>query len=73
MSDGASPNIDRRLLNGNYDSSPLDLDGDGIADIDYDATKQNVIRIFDTLVTKNCSELFIYTIDHGGSYGGNNA
>ena len=32
MADGTNPNIDRHMNDGTYESSPLDLDGDGLAD-----------------------------------------
>ena len=68
MSDGSSPEADRKLLNGTYDSSPLDLDGDGQADIQYAATKTNISSIFTQLGNLLTSEddLFVFTIDHGG-------
>lgn len=66
MSDGQNPGAD--LLNGNNTiSSPLDLDGDNIADIGYATTKQNISNVFNELSTKmNAGDnLFIYTIGHG--------
>jgi hypothetical protein len=42
IADGTNPAIDRKRLNGTYDSSPLDLDGDGTNDIQYAATKANI-------------------------------
>ncbi|MGI5914533.1 MAG: C13 family peptidase, partial [Bacteroidales bacterium] len=71
-SDGTNPGIDRHLINGGFDSSPLDLDGDGLADIQYSATKSNIGTVFDILsdsldVNDN---LFIYTTDHGGQING---
>lgn len=72
MSDGTSPNIDRNTYNG-FDSSPLDLDGDGTNDIQYAATRTNVISVLNqlsnTLTTEN--NLFIYTMDHGDIYNNN--
>ena len=68
MSDGTSPELDRRFLSGGYDSSPLDLDGDGFADIQYAATKANISSVFNQLsntLTEN-DDLFVFTIDHGG-------
>lgn len=67
MSDGTSPNKDRRLLNGTYDSSPLDLDGDGNDDIQYAATKDNLKTVFNHLssILTEDDNLFIFTIDHG--------
>lgn len=63
MSDGSDPGID--LKEGI--SSNTDLDGDGIADIDYAATNNNLNYVFNQLATQLTDEdyLFIYTIDHG--------
>ena len=72
MSDGTNPANDRRTNNG-FDSSPLDLDGDGTNDIQYAATRTNIISVFNqlgnTLTTDN--NLFIYTMDHGDISGNN--
>jgi hypothetical protein len=75
MADGTNPAIDRARLNGTYDSSPLDLDGDGIADIQYAATKANITTVFDDLsnILTDNDNLFIYTTDHGGRHSGQNA
>lgn len=67
MSDGTDPAADMRVSAGIYKSSPLDLDGDGIADIKYAATYDNVIstlKKYATTLTKG-DNLFIYVIDHG--------
>ncbi len=71
MSDGTSPANDRHLNNGLYDSSPLDLDGDGINDIQYAATHSNLENVFNILsnVLTEEDNLFIFTTDHGGSSG----
>ena len=69
ISDGTDPANDRRRVNGIYDSSPLDLDGDGLPDIQYAATKNNITTVFNTLsniLTSN-DYLFIFTTDHGGT------
>ncbi len=68
MADGTNPAIDRRRLDGTYDSSPLDLDGDGVDDIQFAATKANITTVFNTLsrIMTNEDNLFIYTTDHGG-------
>jgi hypothetical protein len=68
MSDGTNPANDRHRLNGTYDSSPLDFDGDDVADIQYAATKNNITTVFNTLsgIMTNSDNLFIYTMDHGG-------
>ena len=49
ISDGTDTAIDRHLNNGSYDSSPLDLDGDGLPDIQYSATKNSITTVFNTL------------------------
>jgi len=73
MSDGTNPANDRHLNDGSYDSSPLDLDGDGDNDIEYSATKANISNVFNTLRNKLTSSdnLFIYSTDHGGQESGN--
>lgn len=67
MSDGTNPAADMRFINGGYTSSPLDLDGDGSADVQYAATKQNISTVFNILSRKltSADNLFIYTTDHG--------
>jgi hypothetical protein len=72
MSDGTDPGADRHHYDGSYDSSPLDLDGDGDADIQYSATKANISTVFNELATKmdRDSYLFIFTTDHGGQESG---
>ena len=67
MSDGTNPANDRKWPNGTYDSSPLDLDDDGIPDIQYAATKSNLWLVFNELsnVLTQENDLFIYTTDHG--------
>ena len=73
MADGTNSAADRRRLNGTYDSSPLDLDGDGVADIGFSATRANITAVFNTLsntLTAN-DNLFIFTTDHGGRNSGN--
>lgn len=66
MSDGTNPAYDRRT-NFGYDSSPLDLDGDGIDDIQYAATRANIFRVFNQLANNLTTDnnLFVYTMDHG--------
>lgn len=73
ISDGTNPDSDRLLINGGYDSSPLDLDGDGLPDIEYAATKNNLKAVFNNLgqTLSDKDNLFIFTTDHGGSIGGN--
>ena len=72
MSDGTDPSLDRRKLDGTYDSSPLDLDGDGMADIKYSATRNNLSNVFDSLAVRMGAEdnLFVYTMDHGALLNG---
>ena len=67
MADGTDPAIDRHLNNGSYDSSPLDLDGDGLPDIQYTATKNNITMVFNALanILTLDDHLFIFTTDHG--------
>lgn len=48
ISDGTSTGTDRRI-SGGYDSSPLDLDGDGDNDIQFSATRANITSVFNTL------------------------
>ena len=71
MSDGKSSSKDRNIAsdpqNPILDSSPLDLDGDGVCDIDYAATKKDITNVFNQLskkITTN-DNLFVFTTDHG--------
>lgn len=68
MSDGTDPSEDMKSNNGEYVSSPLDLDYDGIADIEYAATKENVKNVLKSLCAKltDKDHLLLYVIDHGG-------
>ena len=72
ISDGTDPGKDRHHYDGHYDSSPLDLDGDGINDIQYAATRTNISRVFNILASRltPSDHLFIYTTDHGGQESG---
>jgi hypothetical protein len=72
MSDGTNPAKDRNTYFG-YDSSPLDLDGDGTNDIQYAATRTNVISVLNSLSSTLTADddLFIYTMDHGGRQNNN--
>ena len=74
MSDGTSSGHDRRIGTYSYDSSPLDLDGDGDNDIQYSATKSNITSVFNTLrgILDSNDHLFIFTTDHGYLESGNN-
>lgn len=63
MSDGTDPGYD--MASG---SQNLDLDADGVNDIEYAATLEDLGIIFNSLkekLTPN-DHLFIYVIDHGG-------
>ena len=73
MADGTNPAFDRHLNNGTYESSPLDLDGDGLADIQYDATRSSIANVFNILSNTLTEEddLFIFTTDHGDIINGN--
>lgn len=68
MADGTNPAADMSISTGMYKSSPLDLDADGVADIQYAATYSNVINVLKKYLTtlQKGDNLFIYTIDHGG-------
>mgnify|MGYP002706753991 CR=1 FL=1 len=68
MADGTDPAADMYVSPGIYKSSPLDLDGDGVADIQYAATYSDVINVLKKYLTtlQKGDNLFIYTIDHGG-------
>lgn len=65
MSDGTNPAVDRS----DGTNSPVDLDNDGIADIDYSATRSNITTVFNTLGqnVQNGDDVLIYVIDHGGA------
>lgn len=70
MSDGTDPGKDMRLYTGGeYVSQPLDLDGDGRAEIEMAATKANIKNTLKSLESKvnEDDHLFIFVIDHGGS------
>ena len=82
MSDGTDPGEDRHIqtdpdpdnppvIEELYDSSPLDLDGDGDDDVSYSATKANITTVFNALspILGEGDTLFIFTTDHGGPDG----
>ena len=70
MSDGTNPAADLNTRNG-FISSSLDLDNDGVADIDYSATRSNISTVFNALGqnVQSGDDVFIYVIDHGGANG----
>lgn len=73
MSDGTDPADDMRTMSGQYQSSPLDLDGDGIVDIGYSATRSNIQSVINELGNQlqEDDHLLFFVIDHGGSLDGN--
>lgn len=68
MSDGTDPGLDITLECGDEMSSPLDLDGDGIDDIQYAATKDNIKNIFVKLsqILTDKDQLIVFVVGHGG-------
>lgn len=69
ISDGTSPGIDiDDWTTDTHMSSPLDFDGDSVADINYAATFSNVQQVMTELADSMTEEdqLFFYVIDHGG-------
>lgn len=69
VADGTSPGADMvDVSTGAFTSSPLDLDGDGVADINYAATLNNVQQVMAELADSltEDDQLFFYVIDHGG-------
>lgn len=73
MADGLSPLPDRHHNDGSYDSSPVDLDGDGYPDIQYSATMANISVVFDYLgsVVQSGDDVMVFVSDHGGLGMGN--
>lgn len=73
MSDGGAPYEDMLRADGmGYLSSPDDLDGDGQPDVNYPATEKALSYILHSMssrLNKN-DHLFLYFIDHGGTYDG---
>lgn len=69
MSDGTNPAADMHATTGGYKSSPLDLDNDGLPDIQYAATRANVRNVLSNLSKRlgKDDHLFFYVIDHGGT------
>jgi len=74
ISDGTDPAFDTYIdYEGTTASSPLDLDGDGLPDTRYSATKANITLVFDELAAKlgPGDLLSIFITDHGGIQEGN--
>ena len=69
MSDGNDPEEDMRLSDGTFVSQPLDLDNDGVNDIQLAATKENLTNTLNSLKNKlgEDDHLFIFVTDLGGS------
>jgi len=70
MSDGGDPEADMLRADARgFKSSPTDLDGDGLTDVDYAATEQTLsqtlIRLSKEMTAKD--HLFLFIVDHGGS------
>ena len=70
MSDGNNPTPDMRKNNGEFVSQPLDLDSDGINEIELAATTANLSSTFNKIknVIQPGDQLFLFVIDHGGKY-----
>jgi hypothetical protein len=53
-----------------YGNSDPDFDGDGVEDVDYACTLENVTMVFDTLGAALDADdyLFIYVYDHGSTW-----
>lgn len=68
ISDGTDPAEDMQYGYGYVSSNP-DLDGDGINDVGYAATKANLTSVLQGLSNTMTSEdrLFLFVIDHGGT------
>lgn len=74
MADGNNPADDMLCIGGGFMSQPLDLDNDGINEIQLAATKTNIQVTLSKLINKlqQDDHLFFYVIDHGGSTDGKN-
>lgn len=68
MSDGTDEGDDMSLTAGGVASSPLDLDDDGIPDIEYAATKENLQTVLNGMAQKLTDDdhLMIFVTGHGG-------
>lgn len=70
MADGNDPGIDMVLADwSDYRSQSLDLDFDGVNELEMAATRANIKNTLSSLANKlnEDDHLFIYVIDHGGS------
>ncbi len=69
MADGADPADDMRLYDLSYGSSPLDLDFDGLPDVQYAATVDNLKNVIVNLKTKMGKDdhLLFFVAGAGGS------
>lgn len=68
MADGTDPTPDIPMGGGQFISSPTDLDGDGEVDIQYAATKTNVVSALANM-RQNLTpqdKLLVFVTDHGG-------
>ena len=68
MSDGESSSSDMYIVGENrMISSPLDLDGDNVSDVNYSATKTQIESAFASIANKLTSndQLFVFVTDHG--------
>jgi len=65
-SDGLDPAPDNKR----EESSNVDLDGDGLPDVDYSATIENVDTVFGELAARMTEDdiLFVFTTGHGAPY-----
>jgi len=68
MSDGTNDGEDMNMIDGNFCSSPLDLDDDGSDDIEYAATKKNLQTVMNEMARKLTDDdhLMIFVTGHGG-------
>lgn len=68
MSDGTSEEADLNTFESTFESSPLDLDGDGYPDIEYSATRANLKTVLAELGSKLTDDdhLLLFVTDHGG-------
>ena len=71
ISDGTDPAADINLGYNRFISSPTDLDGDGLTDIQYSATKSNLTNAFSQLANnvQPGDNVLVYVIDHGDNDG----